>query len=452
MPLPPLPRRNLLGAGLGGLAGAVLVGDTARAVPATPTAPTGSTGATGAAGATNAAAARARVTTGAQRLAGEGWSSLTGTRLGIITNPTGTLADLTHLVDAMAATPGVTIAGVFGPEHGFRGTAQAGASEGTSTDPRTGLTVYDAYGAKATDLEARFREARVETVVFDIQDVGARFYTYVWTMYHAMHAAARLGLRFVVLDRPNPVGGAARGPMLTAAYATGVGLKPIAMQHGMTVGELARFFNAELLPKEDGAPRVPQLDVVVASGWRRRHLWADTGLPWVMPSPNMPTPDTALLYPGTGLFEGTVLSEGRGTTRPFELIGAPFVDHRWAAALNDRGLRGVRLREAYFTPTFGKHKDAVCGGVQVHITDRDRVDAIAVAAHMLVEAKRLYPGFAWRADSYDAARPYWVDKLSGSARLRTMVDSGASADECLAAWRDELAAFERARRPHLLYR
>lgn len=440
-------RRGLLGAAAGSaaLTGLALVPARADAL-ATEKAGAGQVLSSGETG------RRGSVLTGAQRLADQDWAPLRGQRLGIVTNPTGTLDDLRNIVDVMAQAPGLSIAGVFGPEHGFRGTAQAGASEGTATDPRTGLTVYDAYGADGAKFAAMFTAAKVETVVFDIQDVGARFYTYVWTLYHAMHAAATLGLRVVVLDRPNPVGGAARGPMLTPAYSTGVGLRAIPQQHGMTVGELARLFDATFLPQEPGGRRVEQLDVVQMRGWRRRDRWADTGLSWVMPSPNMPTSDTALLYPGTGLFEGTVLSEGRGTTRPFEIIGAPFFDEKWAAALNARRLPGVRFRETAFTPTFGKFANTVCRGVQVHLLEPERVEAIAVAVHMLVEAKRLYRDFAWRKDSYDAARPFWVDKLSGSARLRTMIDAGASADEVMAAWRGELAAFERLRRPFLLYR
>ena len=391
------------------------------------------------------------VTPGADREAANGWRTLAGQKVGIITNPTGILTNLRTIVDEMHEAGTVDIVGVFGPEHGFRGTAQAGSSEGTSTDPRTGLTVYDAYGATATKMEQLFRTAGVETVVFDIQDAGARFYTYIWTMYTAMRAAVATGSRFVVLDRPNPTGGTARGPMMTTAYTSGVGAKEIVQAHGMTVGELARFFDAEFLPADAGG-RLAQLDVVEVSGWRRDMPYAATGLPWVMPSPNMPTPDTALVYPGTGMFEGTNLSEGRGTTRPFELIGAPYVDYRWAERLEARGIPGVAFREAYFTPTFSKNANKVCGGVQVHITDPSAMDPVRVAVEMLVAAKALYADFAWRYDSYDPARPYWVDKLSGSTRLREQVTAGASADEVVGAWKVELAEFDRRRQQYLIYR
>lgn len=392
-----------------------------------------------------------RVVTGAEALAARGWSDLAGQRVGVITNPTGILSDLRHEVDVMAAGGTVDLVAVFGPEHGFRGTAQAGGSEGTYVDERTGATVYDAYGANATKLAEMYRAADVETVVFDIQDVGSRFYTYIWTMYDAMVAAAQTGARFVVLDRPNPIGGHARGPMMTTPFTTFVGKKEIVQQHGMTVGELARFFDAEFLPADAGG-RLSELHVVEVQGWRRDMPFAATGLPWVAPSPNMPTPDTALLYPGTGMFEGTLSSEGRGTTRPFEWVGDPAFDARWAQAVAAYDIGGLAVRESYFTPTFSKHVGKVCAGMQVHVTDPARVEGITAAVAMLVEAKRLYPQFAWRQDSWDAVRPYWVDKLSGSPRLREMVDAGASAAEVEEAWAVELSDFEARREQYLLYR
>ena len=380
-----------------------------------------------------------RVVPGADVLAEQGWARLTGRRFGVISNPTGVLRDQTHLVDALVAA-GLPAAAVFGPEHGFRGTAQAGGSEGDYRDPRTGIPVYDAYGVTPDALAGMYRAAGVDTVVFDIADVGARFYTYVWTMLTGMRAAAAAGVAFLVLDRPNPVGGQASGPVLDPAYASGVGREPIAQQHGMTVGELAGLFNGEYL---DHAVR---LDVVRVRGWRRGALFADTGLSWVPPSPNMPTPDTALVYPGTCLFEGTLLSEGRGTTRPFETVGAPGIDWRWAERLNALGLPGVRFRETYFTPTFSKFTGSVCGGVQVHLTDPPRVDAIRTAVAMIVTARALYPQvFGWRPDN-------WIDKLTGSDRLRRMVDAGATTDDVVGAWQAELTAFRGLRAPYLLYR
>jgi len=378
-------------------------------------------------------------------LARRNWSDLAGRRIGVLTNPTAVLLDKTHIVDAMVAADRRPVA-VFGPEHGFRGTAQAGGSEGDYADPRTGIPVYDAYGADAAKLAGMFRDAGVDTVVFDIADVGARFYTYIWSMYTAMQAAAATGAAFVVLDRPNPVGGQAFGPLLDPAFTSGVGRKPITQQHGMTVGELAGLFDEEFLPLEPEGTRLSQLDVVRVEGWRRDDLFSTTGLAWVPPSPNMPTPQTALVYPGTGLFEGTVLSEGRGTTRPFETIGAPGIDWRLAEELNALGLPGVRFRETYFAPTFSKFTGLTCGGVQVHLTDQRSVDAISTAVTMIVTARRVYPTvFAWREDNF-------VDKLFGSGRLRALVDAGAGAEDVIGAWQPELAAFRQRRQRYLIYR
>jgi uncharacterized protein YbbC (DUF1343 family) len=436
-------RRGFLGAlGLG--AAAVPAGVLAGALPA------------GAAAAdrptrTGTARRRPRVTTGADRLAADGFAALAGQRVGVVTNPTGVLADLRHEVDVMAASGAVDLRAVFGPEHGFRGAAQAGESEDTYVDERTGVTIYDAYGAKAADFVRLYDEADVETVVFDIQDAGARFYTYVWTMYDAMVAAALSGRRFVVLDRPNPVGGRARGPMMTDEFRTFVGNQRIAQQHGMTVGELAAFLDGELITEETGGPRLGDaLEVVPMRGWRGDLAFEDTGLPWVPPSPNMPTPDVALVYAGTCWFEGTSMSEGRGTTTPFQSVGSPGADWRWAEAVAGHEPSGLGVRESYFTPSFSKHVGTVCAGLQLHVTDPTRVDALTAATAMLVEGKRVVEDFAWRVDA-DPARPYWIDKLSGSTRLREMVDAGASVADITAAWAPELAAFEEQRRPYLRY-
>lgn len=390
-----------------------------------------------------------KVVTGAQVLADSGWKALAGQKVGVISNPTGLLSDMSHIVDAMHASGKVNLVAVFGPEHGFRGTAQAGGSEGDHVDPRTGVMVYDAYGANADKLAQLYTRSGVQTVVFDIQDVGARFYTYIWTMYEAMVAAVRTGARFVVLDRPNPVGGYARGPMLRPGYTSGVGKEEIIQQHGMTVGELARLFNAEYLPIDTGGPRLKELQVIQTRGWRREQLYDDTGLTWVMPSPNMPTPDTALVYPGTCLFEATNMSEGRGTTRPFELIGAPYVDYRWAEALQAKNIPGIDFREAYFTPFISKNANVLCGGVQVLITDPHRVEPILAATHMMVEARRIYPEFAWRAENPPGR---WIDLLTGSDRFRTMLTAGASAEEIVAAWQPETAAWTARRAKYLLYK
>ncbi|MFJ2817732.1 exo-beta-N-acetylmuramidase NamZ domain-containing protein [Streptomyces sp. NPDC087294] len=382
---------------------------------------------------------RAPLRTGFENLAATGYAALRGRRVGIVTNPTGVTRDLRHIVDVLHADRRVELTAVFGPEHGFRGTAQAGGSEGRYDDPATGLPVYDTYLKSGRALTEVFAASDVDTVVFDIQDVGARFYTYVWTLYDCMAAAQPLGLRFVVLDRPNPVSGrAAQGPVLHREFASFVGREPIAQAHGMTVAELARLFNGEFL----AAPLA--LTTVRMSGWRRSDFFDTGALPWVPPSPNMPTPDTALVYAGTCLFEGTNLSEGRGTTRPFELLGAEGVDGRWAAAVGRLRLPGVHFREAYFAPTFSKFQGRTVGGVQLHVDDRAAYDPVRTGIGLLVTARRVWSGFAWRAD-------HWIDRLTGSARVRTMIDAGAGTDEVVAAWRDELAAFSRVREQYLLY-
>ncbi|MEU3839954.1 DUF1343 domain-containing protein [Streptomyces sp. NPDC028635] len=387
-----------------------------------------------------AASGRRRLRTGFERLADDGYAPLAGQRVGIVTNPTGVTRDARHIVDVLHADPRVDLRAVFGPEHGFRGTAQAGGSEGRYDDPATGLPVYDTYLKSGRPLADVFIASGVDTVVFDIQDVGARFYTYIWTLYDCMEAARFAEKRFVVLDRPNPVTGrAALGPVLHREFATFVGRQPIAQAHGMTVAELARLFNGEFLT----AP-VP-LETVTMTGWKRTEFYDTSGLPWVPPSPNMPTPDTALVYSGTCLFEGTNLSEGRGTTRPFELLGAEGVDGRWAAAANDLGLPGVRFREAYFAPTFSKFQGKTIGGVQIHVHDRAAFDPVRTGIALLVTAKQVFGGFAWRSDN-------WIDKLTGSTAVRTAIDAGADTDTVVAGWQDELAAFRRVRERYLLYR
>ncbi|GGT11814.1 hypothetical protein GCM10010222_62270 [Streptomyces tanashiensis] len=403
-------------------------------------------GALGAAAATTAAPASAapgghgHVRTGFERLAADGYALLAGERVGVVTNPTGITLDARHIVDVMHADERVDLVAVFGPEHGFRGTAQAGGSEGRYDDPATGLPVYDTYLKSGQPLADAFTASGVDTVVFDIQDVGARFYTYIWTLYDCMAAAALAGKRFVVLDRPNPVTGrAALGPVLDRAFATFVGREPIAQAHGMTVAELAGLFDREFL----AAPVA--LETVRMTGWRRSDFFDATGLPWVPPSPNMPTPDTALVYSGTCLFEGTNLSEGRGTTRPFELLGAEGIDRRWAEAANALGLPGVRFREAYFAPTFSKFQGKTVGGVQLHVHDRASFDPVRTGIGLLVTARSSWSGFAWRAD-------HWIDKLTGSTRVRTLIDAGAGVDEVVGAWETDLAAFRSVREEYLLYR
>ncbi|TDD13868.1 exo-beta-N-acetylmuramidase NamZ family protein [Nonomuraea diastatica] len=347
------------------------------------------------------------VRTGAERLATTP-SLAGGSRLGLITNPTGILPDLTPTPDALMAA-GAGLTAMFGPEHGMRGTAQAAGSEGDTVDERTGLPVYDTHKLSGEALDRVVASSGVDTLVFDIADVGARFYTYVWTMYDLMESAARLGLRFVVLDRPNPLGGTVEeGPLLDPAFASFVGRFPLPVRHGRTVGELAVLFGFDL-----------DLHVIEMEGWRRDMTYAETGLPWVMPSVNMPTVDTALVYPGTGLFEGTDFSEGRGTTRPFELVGAPYVDGRFAPALAGLGLPGVRFRETWFTPTFHKHAGTPVRGVQLHVHDRNAFRPVLTGLSMVHVARTLYPGdLRWWGPEL------FMDHLWGSDALTRTLEAG----------------------------
>jgi len=382
-----------------------------------------------------------RVKTGIEVLAEDDFAELAGQKVGVISNPTGVLPDLSHEVDLMHESGKVDLVAVFGPEHGFRGVSQAGEGEDYFLDPKTGIPVYNAYNNKDQMAELLV-QAGVETLVFDIQDVGARFYTYIWTMYLALEAAGQLGLRFVVLDRPNPGSGrAASGPVLHPEHATFVGLKPIAQRHGMTVGELATLFNHEFLP----APA--DLTVVKMRGWKRDMYFEDTGQPWIAPSPNMPTVDTAIAYPGTCLFEATALSEGRGTTKPFELLGAPGIDHTWSEAV--QGLPGARFREAYFTPSFSKWSAKVCGGVEIQVTDRRDFDPIRTALAMIVEQRRLFPQYGWRSQDQTS---FWLDKLTGNQAVRLAIEAGAQVEDITPLWAEELDAFSEQRESYLLYR
>jgi len=414
-----------------------------------------------------------RVLTGAEVLRDEGWRRVRGVKLGVVTNPTAVVGpDLRHVVDVMDESMGVDVVAVFGPEHGFRGTAQAGFSEdgqeALASDPTTGLPVYDIYMKSGAGLRRVLQQSGAEAVVFDICDVGARFYTFIWTLYDVLEACHALGLPVLVLDRPNPIGGLAMGgPLMQREHASFVGRRAIPIRHGMTAGELALLFHAEFItpaaadgdgeagPRKAAAPKgtkrpaskLPPVSVVPCRGWSRKMLWSETGLPWVPPSPNMPTPATALAYVGTGLFEAVTASEGRGTCTPFELVGAPGVDHRLAAQLRRLGLPGVAFREAYFNPTFSKHQGTLCGGVQLFVTDPGAFDPLRTALAILVALRRLFPeAFAWR----EAKAPYWMDQLTGTSDARTIIDAGGTADQVLAAWEPDRIAFALMRMPYLL--
>ncbi|SDS01488.1 exo-beta-N-acetylmuramidase NamZ family protein [Microlunatus soli] len=392
-----------------------------------------------------------RVRSGLQRLADHGYRELAGEKVGILTNPTGVFDDLQHEVDVLQADPRVMVTAVFGPEHGFRGTAQANDSEGSFVDDKTGLTVYDTFELSGRPLADVLQRSGVDTVLFDIADVGARFYTYIWTLFDTMAAAVLAGKRVVVLDRPNPLGGRrASGPVMRPGYETFVGRAPISLVHGMTVGELATLFNAEFLPERVGGP--VDLTVIEMDGWWRDCGYGEDGLPWVLPSPNMPTLETAIVYPGSCLLSGTNLSQGRGTTRPFQIVGAPFVDHRLAAELAARRLDGLAVREAYFAPTFSTYSGENCVGIDVAVTDWRAVDAVAYGVALLSALRHLYPqDFRWRNEGTEDDPQFWIDNLTGSPLVREGVDAGHPVERIVASWTTELHRFAAVRRRYLRY-
>ncbi len=376
------------------------------------------------------------VSPGIEQLASSRPGPLAGRRVGLLTNQAGVLPDLRHGLDVLLEA-GVRVTAGFGPEHGFRGSAQAGSSEPTTTDPGTGIPLYDTYGGGSSRLAEQLHTAGVEVLVADLQGVGVRFYTLVSTLYDAIEAAGRAGVGVLVLDRPNPLGGTrVEGPVLEPAFASFVGRAPIPLRHGMTPGELALLF-ASLLGSSG-------VEVVRMAGWRRSMSFAATGLPWVPPSPNMPTPATALCYPGTCLLEGTNLSVGRGTTTPFEVFGAPWADGRLAAQLRERPLAGVRVREAHFVPTFSAYAGQVVHGAQLHVVDREVFDPIRVGLEVLAVTARTWPG----RFEFDEAH---FDRLCGTDSVRLSLSQGVEVETICRSWRDDLGAFCSRRQAHLLY-
>jgi len=347
--------------------------------------------------------------------------------IALCTNYTAVTDELGRGVDALVAA-GLPVRCLLTPEHGYWGGVQAGKSEGDGQDEATGLPVLDTYGVSGADLDALLERTGADQVVLDLQDIGTRFYTYTWTLFDLLCSAARTGHQVVVLDRPNPLGTGVTGPGLDPACASFVGRVSIPLQHGRTLGELARWFNAVHVPAATGSRA--GLAVVQVTGGDR-----DTGTHgrlWVPPSPNMPTRTTAQLYPGTGLLEGTTLSEGRGTTKPFELFGAPWTDARLAATLTEQALPGVQVREAVFVPMFAKHAGARVHGAQLHLSDPAAFDPVRTGYTLLSTLATLYPEQQlWR--EAPPGRPHFLDLLWGSPALREGIDAGHSLDQVLAA-------------------
>jgi uncharacterized protein YbbC (DUF1343 family) len=385
------------------------------------------------------------VALGSDRLFDSGM--LDGRRVGVVANPASIDGSFRHVVDRAASAPGVTLAAVFGPQHGFRADLQDNMIESPhARDVRRRVPVYSLYSETREPTGEML--AGLDALVIDLQDVGARIYTFVYTMAQCLRAAARHHVPVIVCDRPNPIGGlAVEGPMLAAGYESFVGLFPIPMRHGMTIGELARLFNERFGIGAD-------LEVVALEGWRRGMYWDETGLPWVMPSPNMPTLDTALVYPGGVLFEGTQLSEGRGTTRPFELLGAPWVDAEPSAArLNVLNLPGAHFRPVVFEPTFHKHARQACGGCQIHVTDRRAFRPVLAGVAVMGEFHRTAPErFAWRQPPYEYVHDRMpIDILSGSDRLRAAIEADVPARDIADEWAGATERFEAEREAFLLY-
>jgi uncharacterized protein YbbC (DUF1343 family) len=389
-----------------------------------------------------------RVVTGLERLVSEKAGLIRGRKIGVVCHPASVDAELRHALDLLAGA-GAKIAAIFGPEHGARGEAQDMEGVVEAIDPRLGVPVYSLYGASFESLTPR-RELLegLDALVIDLQDVGARYYTFVWTMGLCMKAAGEAGVPVIVCDRPNPIDGETlEGNLLREPFASFVGLHPLPNRHGMTPAEIARYLKA--------ARGIScALEIVPLSGWRRSMYFDETGLPWIYPSPNMPTLETAVVYVGMCLVEATELSEGRGTCRPFEVAGSPGLDpEALAAALTREDLPGCRFRPLYFRPQFQKQAKQTCGGVQIHVTDRRSYDSYLTGIAFLKSARALAKDFAWREKPYEFVEEIpAIDLLAGDDKLRRQLEAGASLAEISAGWAEERAAFEALRQPALLYR
>jgi uncharacterized protein YbbC (DUF1343 family) len=379
------------------------------------------------------------VQTGLDVLLAEDAARLRGRRVGLLAHPASIDGELRHAVPLLHRALGRDLRALFGPQHGLRGETQDNMVEWEGyQDPVTGLPVRSLYGEHRKPTPAML--ADLDVLVVDLQDVGARYYTFVWTLLHCLEACAEQGKAVVVLDRPNPLGGAVEGNVLDPAYRSFVGLAPLPMRHGLTIGEcalwLCRHFALDVA-----------LEVVPLCGWRRDQRFEDTGLPWVMPSPNLPTVEAAVVYPGACLLEGTELSEGRGTTRPFEILGAPWLDpDRLVADRDLHGLPGVVLRPLHFQPTFQKHAGRLCGGVQVHVTDRRAFRPVWTYLALLVAIRRLWPeDFTWRQPPYEYEHEKLpIDILAGGTELREAVEAGADPRAVCDRWQRDADAFAAA--------
>jgi len=387
--------------------------------------------------------ARTAVEVGLERFVRDGPAWSQPRRAGLLTNQSAVDHHLDHAIDLLRACEGVRLVALFGPEHGVRGSAQAGEAVTSRVDERSGLPAHSLYGATRRPAPETLQD--LDILLYDVQDVGVRYATYASTLLEAMHAAADAKIGFVVLDRPNPLNGrAVQGNVLEPGHESFVGVFPLAVRHGLTVGELAALMNDRLDLGLD-------LTVVPLRGWRRSLWYDETGLPWVAPAPNLPTLAALTLYPGTCLIEGTTLSEGRGTTTPFEVVGAPWLN---ADALTRRlraaALPGAGFRPTTFAPMFSKHAGDVCQGVHIHVIDRGRLDSAALGVYLLDEIRDLHPDeFQW-LPAREGSAPF-IDLLAGGPALRHALDAATPAADIVASWRADHARVARLCAPYLLY-
>jgi uncharacterized protein YbbC (DUF1343 family) len=374
-------------------------------------------------------------------------SRLNGLRVGVLANPASIDHDFRHVVDRLNHSNRYKLTAIFGPQHGYRSDLQDNMIETPhAKDRRRNVPIFSLYSETREPTKEMLD--LIDVLVIDLQDVGARIYTFIYTMANCLRAASRHGLPVIVCDRPNPIGGTqVEGPTLEPGFESFVGQFRMPMRHGMTVAELAKLFN-----EHHGIDAA--LEIFPMEGWSRDMYWDATDLPWVMPSPNMPTLDTAIVYPGTVLYEGTMLSEGRGTTRPFELIGAPWLDgDKLAERMNKVGLKGVHFRSVTFEPTFQKHARITCGGCQIHVTSREAFLPVKAGVSLLHECYGSAPDhFQWRDPPYEYEHDKMpIDILAGSPALREQIEEQTPLEEIVASWRPGVAEFAEIRRNYLLY-
>jgi len=386
-----------------------------------------------------------RVRLGSEQLLAS--TRLDGKRVGVVCNPASVDHELRHIVDRIAALPNATLAAIFGPQHGFRSDVQDNMIETAhGHDEIRRVPIYSLYSETREPTASMLTD--LDVLVIDLQDVGVRIYTYIYTMANCLKAARKQGLKVIVCDRPNPIGGTqVEGPVLVTGWESFVGMYPIPMRHGLTIGEIARLFNEHFGIGAD-------LEIVAMDGWRREMYFDATGLTWIISSPNIPTFDTTVVYPGTVLFEGTNVSEARGTTRPFELVGAPWIiAERFADAMNHRELPGVFFRPVVFEPTFHKHANKACAGVQIHPLDRQAFRPVEAAVALIEAFRAGGPDlFKWKDPPYEyelEKNPF--DVLAGSSELREQIESGVTAHQIARSWEDPVRAFMKTRERCLLY-